>query len=100
MKTCLEKFHHSDFNDGISPARKINVELTAGGGGKKANRREKIKEKNFKLKDERARRALEEKEAKKGKQAAKAEDGKEPTQVEQKDTVHPSRRKQVPQQRK
>lgn len=28
MKTCLEKFHHTEFNDGISPARKINVELT------------------------------------------------------------------------
>jgi nucleolar protein 6 len=28
MKTCLKTFHHSMFNDGISPARKINVELT------------------------------------------------------------------------
>ena len=28
MKTCLEKFHHTEFDDGISPARKINVELT------------------------------------------------------------------------
>ncbi len=28
MKTCLEKYHHTEFNDGISPARKINVELT------------------------------------------------------------------------
>jgi nucleolar protein 6 len=28
MKTCLEKFHHSDFSDGISEPRKINVELT------------------------------------------------------------------------
>ena len=28
MKTCLEKFHHTEFDDGLSPARKINVELT------------------------------------------------------------------------
>jgi nucleolar protein 6 len=28
MKTCLKVFHHSMFNDGLSPARKINVELT------------------------------------------------------------------------
>lgn len=28
MKTCLKLLHHSTFDDGISPARKINVELT------------------------------------------------------------------------
>lgn len=28
MRTCLDKFHHSEFNDGVSAARKINVELT------------------------------------------------------------------------
>ena len=28
MKTCLDKYHHSEFSDGLSPARKINVELT------------------------------------------------------------------------
>jgi nucleolar protein 6 len=28
MRTCLDKFHHSMFNDGISEPRKINVELT------------------------------------------------------------------------
>ena len=28
MRTCLDKLHHSIFNDGLSPARKINVELT------------------------------------------------------------------------
>lgn len=28
MKTCLEKFHHTEFDDGMSPARRINVELT------------------------------------------------------------------------
>lgn len=28
MRNCLDKMHHSTFNDGLSPARKINVELT------------------------------------------------------------------------
>jgi len=28
MRTCLDKFHHSSFEDGKSAARKINVELT------------------------------------------------------------------------
>lgn len=28
MKTCLKLYHHSLFDDGESPARKINVELT------------------------------------------------------------------------
>ena len=28
MKTCLDKYHHSEFSDGVSPARKINIELT------------------------------------------------------------------------
>jgi len=28
METCLQRYHHSDFNDGVSPARRINVELT------------------------------------------------------------------------
>ena len=28
QRTCLDKFHHSLFDDGKSPARKINVELT------------------------------------------------------------------------
>lgn len=28
MKTCLKLFHQMDFDDGLSPARKLNVELT------------------------------------------------------------------------
>jgi nucleolar protein 6 len=28
QRTCLDKFHHSTFDDGVSPPRKINVELT------------------------------------------------------------------------
>ena len=78
MKTCLQMYHHSDFNDGLSPVRKINVELTwalrlcftfslrannysAGGGGAKSEeRRSKLSSKNEKLNEQRKRRALEE----------------------------------------
>ena len=28
MKTCLKLYHHSIFDDGVSPGRRINVELT------------------------------------------------------------------------
>ena len=28
MKTCLKLYHHSSFDDGQSPSRKLNVELT------------------------------------------------------------------------
>ena len=28
MKTCLQMYHHSEFRDGLSPVRQINVELT------------------------------------------------------------------------
>lgn len=28
MQTCLKLYHHSTFDDGKSPARRINVELT------------------------------------------------------------------------
>lgn len=81
MKTCLKLYHHSMFDpedvkeDGAdlnaeadvreegnrrkkkSQARRINVELTAGGGGKTDARKEKIKAKNDKLEEERKRRA-------------------------------------------
>lgn len=68
MKTCLKLYHHSLFHavddQGVSPAgekwkrraRKINVELTAGGGGgKSAARQERIRGKNQRLKGERER---------------------------------------------
>ncbi|KAL9114283.1 MAG: hypothetical protein Q9227_001705 [Pyrenula ochraceoflavens] len=49
LKTCLKLFHHSDFQ-----GRRINVELTAGGGGgKSVARRDKLKQKNEKLAEER-----------------------------------------------
>lgn len=72
MKTCLKLYHHSIFDpepeaqenasrqgfrkDQKSAGRKINVELTAGGGGgKSAGRKDKIRQKNQKLDEERAR---------------------------------------------
>ncbi|PMD14350.1 hypothetical protein NA56DRAFT_530466, partial [Hyaloscypha hepaticicola] len=64
MKTCLKLFHHSMFDDGLSAPRKINVELTAGGGGNTKDRRAKIQGKNEKLNEERFRRIQEEEKAK------------------------------------
>ncbi|KAI9716084.1 MAG: hypothetical protein M1812_005511 [Candelaria pacifica] len=88
MKTCLKLYHHSDFDDGISPIRKVNVELTAGGGGSKSeDRRSKLKAKNEKLNEQRKRRILEEEKVKRenaNKAAGKGDD------------VHPSRRGRVP----
>ncbi|KAL8759553.1 MAG: hypothetical protein Q9199_000675 [Rusavskia elegans] len=60
LKTCLKTFHESKFDDGVSPPRPLNVELTAGGGGSKSkDRRDKLKVKNERLRQERERRALE-----------------------------------------
>lgn len=72
MKTCLKLYHHSIFDpegkdtagadDNAETAgkkrkgRRINVELTAGGGGKSKGRKAKIRTKNGKLEDERHRR--------------------------------------------
>jgi nucleolar protein 6 len=85
MKTCLKLYHHSMFDlertaKGEDPvlgegeeesgerkkskdvkpskgARRINVELTAGGGGKAEGRKEKIRVKNERLGQQRQRRA-------------------------------------------
>nr|EAQ71071.1 hypothetical protein MGCH7_ch7g478 [Pyricularia oryzae 70-15] len=81
MKTCLAKMHHSEFEDGVSAPRKINVELTAGGGGKTPYRNEKIRAKNDKLREERARRMKAELEAK--------------HKEDEQDGIHPSRRAQM-----
>ncbi|KAM0524846.1 hypothetical protein ACHAPE_000950 [Trichoderma viride] len=61
QRTCLDKFHHSMFEDGVSEPRRINVELTAGGGGKSQGRQGKIMEKNKKLDENRAKRIEKEK---------------------------------------
>lgn len=81
MKTCLSLYHHSIFdpegqgkeapevgkNDGRLASgeklrgRRINVELTAGGGGKKSKeRRDRIESKNKKLGEQRERRKIKE----------------------------------------
>ncbi|KAI9846030.1 MAG: hypothetical protein M1838_001480 [Thelocarpon superellum] len=100
MTTCLQLFHHSMFKDGVSPSRKINVELTAGGGGAKSTqRKEKLKVKNEKLNQERKRRKKTEAEQngaatkKKGEKANENKGDKE--DAEPADDIHPSRRSRV-----
>lgn len=68
--------HHTVFM-----GRKINVELTAGGGGRGQNRMEKIKTRNETLAEERKKRILEEEAEKKGQDKKK----------EAVDGIHPSR---------
>lgn len=75
MKTCLQLYHHSIFDPDSQhetgeegegelvskmkrTGRRINVELTAGGGGKGKQREERIKSKNRKLAEERERRLV------------------------------------------
>ena len=133
MKTCLKLYHHSMFDPekaeaGVDEAdaegegrhdkkakkvkdgkhaRRINVELTAGGGGKAEGRKEKIRVKNERLGEQRQRRADAEKKEreKKAKEDGEA-NGVEPAKKKQKKTkiveetnvggealpdVHPSR---------
>ncbi|KAL9116313.1 MAG: hypothetical protein Q9187_007162 [Circinaria calcarea] len=92
MKTCLKLFHHSIFDDGLSPARKVNVELTAGGGGAKSkDRRTKLFAKNEKLNEERCRQTQ-------GQECKGRKPGKEATQelpADETSVIHPSRRSRV-----
>ncbi|KAH6665852.1 hypothetical protein F5X68DRAFT_177085 [Plectosphaerella plurivora] len=91
MRTCLDKLHHTMFNDGLSSARKINVELTAGGGGNKSeHRKEKIKARNAELDVNRAKRI--QKEAEQKRTAA----GGEPAKPSDDGGMHPSRRAMLP----
>lgn len=95
MKSCLKLYHHSNFGEGKS-ARKINVELTAGGGGKGENRKAKIKEKNDRLKEERKKAHEDEAKARKeGKRSgvSPADGGDE--EMDENADVHPSRRKRM-----
>ncbi|KID95269.1 RNA binding protein, partial [Metarhizium majus ARSEF 297] len=82
MRTCLDKFHHTEFE-----GRRINVELTAGGGGKTKFRKDKIREKNQKLDENRAKRIERER-------AAKEESGGQ--REEGSAGIHPSRLARVP----
>lgn len=103
MKTCLKLYHHTQFDDGKSPARKINVELTAGGGGKSENRQKKLKEKNERLRDQRRRRMEHEEKQKQRSEKKKqknSEENHDATPVNggdngadaSHDGIHPSRR--------
>jgi nucleolar protein 6 len=112
MKTCLKMYHHSvfDANGGRdaftvettkkSQARKINVELTVGGGGgKSAARKERIRGKNEKLEGERERaRVHREKEeaAARRKKNERTNTGPNAIEVTDEDAedenIHPSRR--------
>ncbi|KAK1255886.1 hypothetical protein MKX07_008145 [Trichoderma sp. CBMAI-0711] len=87
QRTCLDKFHHTMFDDGISPPRKINIELTAGGGGKGQGRKDKIMEKNKKLDENRAKRIEKEKTAKEENQS-----GNGSARMD----IHPSRLARLP----
>ncbi|OBT73737.1 hypothetical protein VF21_07147 [Pseudogymnoascus sp. 05NY08] len=87
MKTCLKTYHHSEFDDGKGGGgRKINVELTAGGGGNTKVRKGKIAEKNEKLMEQRTRRIGEEEKQKLVKRGVPEED---------QSGIHPSRRARV-----
>lgn len=94
MKSCLKLYHHSTFGEGKG-ARKINVELTAGGGGKGENRKAKIKEKNEKLKEERKKAHEEEAKGRRGvvkpARPPQDEDGADDENA----GMHPSRRKRM-----
>ncbi|KAL2866023.1 RNA-binding protein [Aspergillus lucknowensis] len=86
MKTCLKLYHHSSFDDGKYPPRRINVELTAGGGGKSEHRKAKIEYKNQKLAEERKRQASDIQALKQNRSQV------EETGVDPLAGVHPSRR--------
>ncbi|KAF2651794.1 hypothetical protein K491DRAFT_706832 [Lophiostoma macrostomum CBS 122681] len=103
MQTCLKKYNHSIFGDG-KKGRKINVELTAGGGGNTSARIFKIQSKNEKLHNERERdrekrseleakqderKKKKEQLQKSGKKAYQGSDSNE--QAEENGGIHPSR---------
>ncbi|CAK3791233.1 uncharacterized RNA-binding -like [Lecanosticta acicola] len=119
MKTVLKLYHHSELDAGRpeegkedkrsekdkkKDTRKINLELTSGGGGNTDARKEKIKGKNVRLEEQRKRRAELEKveKAKKEKKEGgkpRSEDAKaKPVEEEQAGAgadatqgIHPSR---------
>ncbi|KAI4149610.1 MAG: hypothetical protein LQ340_004544 [Diploschistes diacapsis] len=92
MQKCIRNYHHSNFSDGQSAARKINVELTVGGGGAKSrNRQLKLRTKNDKLGKERKNRIKNK--AKAASQLEAQLGSLAPATGEQ--AIHPSRRSRV-----
>ncbi|KAL2000131.1 hypothetical protein VTN02DRAFT_3518 [Thermoascus thermophilus] len=102
MKTCLKLYHHSSFDDGKSPARRINVELTAGGGGKSERRKAKLEAKNKRLETQRQRAAkeLQKQKEQKNRESDRTAEVRKPETSHRGDGdfsgVHPSRRSRVP----
>ncbi|KZZ96886.1 RNA binding protein [Ascosphaera apis ARSEF 7405] len=98
MKTCLKLYHHSLLDDGKGNSRKINCELSAGGGGKSEYRKQKIQYKNEKLAAQRAHTAQLAQVTKKKKEKREQFEGKSTQPVEEVDNsgIHPSRRNRVP----
>ncbi|KAK7914607.1 hypothetical protein PG985_012310 [Apiospora marii] len=102
MKTCLKTLHHStmtcqgrDYRGRPKDdERKINVELTAGGGGNTDYRKERIRAKNEKLTGERDRRAKQEEIEKIKKEKERLLKGG--AQKPDANGVHPSRLARVP----
>ncbi len=102
MKTALRTMHHTELDgDTRDPkkggGRKINVELTAGGGGNTKVRKGKIIEKNEKLAEQRTRKIGEEMKVREERKT-----GVKPTDEavyratkEDKMDIHPSRRARV-----
>ena len=114
MKTCLKLFHQSAFDDGETPSRKLNVELTyvynsfgkwtiaanmihtrraGGGGGKSTNRKAKLRVKNERLNEQRKRRIQEEE--KQNKKAATEKAPEFTAGTAENGDIHPSRRNRV-----
>ncbi|KAK8122285.1 hypothetical protein PG984_010955 [Apiospora sp. TS-2023a] len=102
MKTCLKTLHHStmtcvgrDYHGKPKDdERKINVELTAGGGGNTDYRKERIRAKNEKLTGERDRRAKQEEIEKIKKEKERLLKGG--AQKPDANGIHPSRMARVP----
>lgn len=102
MKTCLKTLHHStmtcqgrDYRGRPKDdERKINVELTAGGGGNTDYRKERIRAKNEKLTGERDRRAKQEEVEKIKKEKERLLKGG--AQKPDANGIHPSRLARVP----
>ncbi|KAK9460996.1 uncharacterized protein V1516DRAFT_674709 [Lipomyces oligophaga] len=89
MNVCL-RLHHTEFEN-----RKINVELTAGGGGSSAARVEKLKQKNEKL--EKERKSLISSNASKSAKQSATTDERTNSDHEPAPFVHPSRMTRVAQ---
>lgn len=89
------RLHHT-----ILEGRKINVELTAGGGGNSKARHQKLRERNDKLNEERETRIKKEQQEsieKAKRESAKSKDGNKPakSKTEEGPAIHPSRLKMM-----